>query len=398
MASQFSGMPQYLSDEVRVDCFLFTTDGRYVVTGSSTGPPQIWDMQSGELLRTVSGLDTGSGDLHLCCEETILAGHMGLGSNAPADIPPAYRKLELWDFASGRQLDTDPTVYYTASALLKAQNDQLLLARTSSEGTAVVIWDVARNQQVKEMKTSWTVGDADSLVSALVTPDNRYAVLGFLSPFTGNAHYLSFDLSRTFIEANSLEFDAYPECTVIISNVEAATGTRKGEIIIWDVQLARALRQLYQTSADPSSVGGASFAHLSAVNSLAISPNDMRYLVSASSDCTLKVWDLATETCSNTLTGHTDEVWCCALASSETLDMIASGSSDHTIRLWRRSTGKQLCWFNTHTDVFSIKVSPDGRTVAALGDKFGTRKLILLQMVKHRQRKQNTMPRTSDRV
>ena len=36
--------PGAAADEVRVDCCLMTNDGRNVVTGSSLGPPQVWDM------------------------------------------------------------------------------------------------------------------------------------------------------------------------------------------------------------------------------------------------------------------------------------------------------------------------------------------------------------------
>ena len=37
--------PGAAGDEVRVDCCLMAADGRSVVTGSSLGPPQVWDMQ-----------------------------------------------------------------------------------------------------------------------------------------------------------------------------------------------------------------------------------------------------------------------------------------------------------------------------------------------------------------
>ena len=37
--------PGAMGEEVRVDCCLMTTDGKSVVTGSSLGPPQVWDMQ-----------------------------------------------------------------------------------------------------------------------------------------------------------------------------------------------------------------------------------------------------------------------------------------------------------------------------------------------------------------
>lgn len=37
--------PGAAADEVRVDCCLMTSNGGSVITGSSLGPPQVWDMQ-----------------------------------------------------------------------------------------------------------------------------------------------------------------------------------------------------------------------------------------------------------------------------------------------------------------------------------------------------------------
>ena len=36
------------SEEIRVDCALLTQDGRYVVTSSIYGPPQVWDLRVSE--------------------------------------------------------------------------------------------------------------------------------------------------------------------------------------------------------------------------------------------------------------------------------------------------------------------------------------------------------------
>ena len=33
------------AEEIRVDCFQLTANGRYVVTGSVNGPPQVWDLK-----------------------------------------------------------------------------------------------------------------------------------------------------------------------------------------------------------------------------------------------------------------------------------------------------------------------------------------------------------------
>ena len=45
-ASNVQNVESLLTSEViRVDNVLMSRDGRFVITGSSTGPPQIWDMR-----------------------------------------------------------------------------------------------------------------------------------------------------------------------------------------------------------------------------------------------------------------------------------------------------------------------------------------------------------------
>lgn len=41
--------PGAMGEEIRVDCCLMTNDGRSVVTGSSLGPPQVWNMSVSHL-------------------------------------------------------------------------------------------------------------------------------------------------------------------------------------------------------------------------------------------------------------------------------------------------------------------------------------------------------------
>jgi len=61
--------------------------------------------------------------------------------------------------------------------------------------------------------------------------------------------------------------------------------------------------------------------------------------------------------------------------------MVVSGSRDGTIRLWKSAGGQLTSLFNAGVDIFSVRLSSDKRTIVALGDKFATRKLVMLQIV-----------------
>lgn len=65
-----------------------------------------------------------------------------------------------------------------------------------------------------------------------------------------------------------------------------------------------------------------------------------------------------------------------------------SGSRDKTIRLWRLKSGSEICSFNAGVDIFHVTMSRDKSTIVALGDKLGARKLIMLQVVRTKVRRQ----------
>jgi WD40 repeat protein len=64
------------------------------------------------------------------------------------------------------------------------------------------------------------------------------------------------------------------------------------------------------------------------------------------------------------LEGHTGPVF--AVAFSPDGQLLASGSYDHTVRLWNPATGKELQKLEGHTDlVQTVAFSPDGQLLAS---------------------------------
>lgn len=114
-------------------------------------------------------------------------------------------------------------------------------------------------------------------------------------------------------------------------------------------------------------------AHL--VWSVAISP-DGHVLASGGSDHAIRLWDLVSDHESRTLTGHGERVNTVAfspdsriLASGAGYVDVPSESADNTIKLWDVASGQVLRTLGGHRDpVLSVAFSPDGRTLASGGD------------------------------
>jgi WD40 repeat protein len=103
--------------------------------------------------------------------------------------------------------------------------------------------------------------------------------------------------------------------------------------------------------------------HASSVTSVAFSP-DGSLIASGSADYTIKLWRVSDGALVRTLTWHTDTVT--SVAFSPDGSLIASGSADYTIKLWRVSDGALVATLTGHTSsVASVAFSPDGSLIAS---------------------------------
>jgi WD40 repeat protein len=103
--------------------------------------------------------------------------------------------------------------------------------------------------------------------------------------------------------------------------------------------------------------------HSEAVMPVAFSPNG-KILASGSTDKTIKLWDVQTGALKQTLNGHSNGVH--SLEFSPDGTTLASGSDDKTIRLWNAQTGALKQTLTGHNSaVHTIAFSPDGNTLAS---------------------------------
>lgn len=105
--------------------------------------------------------------------------------------------------------------------------------------------------------------------------------------------------------------------------------------------------------------------HSGAVNAVYLT-RDGAAAVTVSKDCTARVWDVRSGSCTTVLSGHTDGINSAHLSSDER--MLVTASYDKTVRLWELSTGNCTAVLD-HTDsINSAHFSPNGRWVLSISD------------------------------
>jgi len=145
----------------------------------------------------------------------------------------------------------------------------------------------------------------------------------------------------------------------------AISASADGTLIVWDISAM--LPHLPQDSAsakdkaalaagrEPRILAG----HSKAVHAVALTP-DGRRAVSASTDHTLRVWDLDSGEKNHTLKGHDKAVTSVAVTPDS--HRAISASADGTLKLWDLRRGHKLETLKGHSDwVTDVAVTPDGR-------------------------------------
>ncbi|MCS6812476.1 MAG: NB-ARC domain-containing protein [Cyanobacteria bacterium] len=246
------------------------------------------------------------------------------------------RHIKLWDVATGlchQTLDatTNRNWAFSFPDWLKASS---LILAAGSDDRAITLWNVNQGR-LREVLS----GHTDTVQTVTFSQDGTLLASSSADHTIKLWDMTNGECLQTFGEKNhgvwSLSFGP-------LSSTNLTLGSNDGVIVsggddqmvkLWDVASGKCLRTMQ--------------GHMRRVWSFALS-HDHQTLATGSDDRKVRLWDVATGQCLGTLTGHTDWVWAVAFGFNDRL--LASGSDDNTIRLWDVSTGQCLQTLRGHSD------------------------------------------------
>jgi WD40 repeat protein len=248
----------------------FSSDGRYVLSGSVYHHAKIWDVATGKEMRIFYGPTDGNGTVAFSPD-----GKYALFTGS------RNHYLGLWDVESGRGI-----------APLRGHTDRVHTVTfspdsryaLSASGTTIKLWDIAKGSEIRTFeRQKWWIS------SVVFSPDGRHAL-------SGSGHTLKLWDIATGREVKTFSDGKGPMISVAFSpdGQQALSGLQDGAIVLWDVATGKEIR----------SVTG----HTGRVNSITVS-RDGRSFLSGGSDGTMRQWDAKTGTEIAQFIGLKDNEW-----------------------------------------------------------------------------------------
>jgi WD40 repeat protein/serine/threonine protein kinase len=335
--------PLVIRDKTEVNGLAWGQNGEFLASACGDGTIKVWNSGTGKLIRTLQNAHAGS-----VYSVAFNPDGRHLASTG------ADKKVRVWDLAAGRRVFEGPsgadhnrgTAYGVA---FSPDPDGRRLA-VGSDG-AVNVWDWEKNQLF--FPPTLPV-HANKGINVAFSRDGRRLASGGWGGKIIIWNAETGEHIHTLADANMPSALAFsPDGRGLVS---ASFGRR---LDVWDTTTGERVKTF------PAGDG--------LVLGAAVSPDGSR-LASAGQDKTVRIWEAETGRVVLELRGHTKASQGVAFSADGL--RLASGSWDGSIRVWDatplRGDEAQEAFTLSHGagEVFTIAVSPDGRSVASAG--FGT--------------------------
>jgi WD40 repeat protein len=318
-----------------VNAVALSAEGKRALSGSRDGTVKLWDVDSGDKLRTFKGHGRGVTAVALSAE-----GKRALSGSWDGTV-------KLWDVDSGDELGTFNGHGGAVNAVAVSADNKR--AVSGSDDETVKLWDVDSGKELRTFK-----GHGRGVTAVALSADGKRVLSGSrdrtvkLWDVDSGEELCTFEGHRDAVQAVALSADGR----------HALSGSHDRTVRLWDVDNGEALRVFE--------------GHGKGVWAVAVSADGKRAL-SGSDDCTLRLWEVDSYEELRTFEGHGRGVTAVAVGAEGKRAL--SGSDDCTVKLWEMESGAELRTFEGHVHrIVEVAVSTDGKGVLS-GSHDGTVKL-----------------------
>lgn len=316
-----------------VMCLQF--DDSFLITGGYDNTIKVWNIETGECLRTLTGHALCVRALHFD-EAKLISGSMD-------------RTLKIWNYHTGQCIRT---LQGHTDGVVTLDFDSRILASGSVDAT-IKIWNFATGEcstlkghcdlvnKVQIYKKKLLVSASDDATVKLWDIASRTCLRTF------NGHVRQVQCLQTSGDALISIIADRMRQKVHENGAGGATSTNVCSINRSGiVEPTRPPSPLHDPSSDTET------------------PTMMPIIITGGLDNMLKIWDVETGECLNTLFGHVEGVWSLAFDKLR----IVSGSLDRTIKVWDTESGRCLYTLSGHEGPVTCVGLGDTRIVSGADD------------------------------
>jgi WD40 repeat protein/serine/threonine protein kinase len=331
--------PLVVREKTEVNSLAFSPEGELFAAALGDGSIKVWNSRTGTEVRTFPAHTDAVFSVAFNPDGRHLA-------STGAD-----RNVKVWDWTTGRNVFTCPSQsdadHNRGMGYVVAFSPDGRRLAAGSDG-AVTLWDWENQRPALPPLT----GHAKKGISVAFSADGRLLASGSWSGevmiWNAESGERLQTLSHHDNPVSALAFS--PDGRYLVS------GSFDRRVIVWDARIGKRLQTIEPRNG--------------LVLGVAFSPDGLR-IVSAGEEKTVQVWDPATGREVLDLRGHTEMSQ--GVAFSPNGQRLASSGGDGTVRVWdgtplRRDEAQEAFTLSQHvTEVWTMAVSPDGRSIASAG-------------------------------
>ncbi len=340
----------------QVRSLVFSPDDKILASGSRDTTIKLWDINTGRVGQTLTGIPTWVTGLVFGMDgQTLISG------SKPFISGEFFGQIIKWDIGSDQRLNNRILIEGFSTADNLAFNPQDSKMLVGSIGDTVMLWNNTDDGEFEQIHP-----DSPGLQRVhdiVFRPDGQ--ILAYAGCQQGDSSRCQGNV-RLWSVINQAELHNLIGYTDAVYGIAfspngriLASGDGKGMITLWNVE----------TPSDPQRIGETFQAHGNG-HLFSLIFIDDEILVSGHFDSTIKLWRVgATENPLIVLNDHRNHVTDLVINRND--DLLVSSSGDFTVRLWDlavRENPQPITRLSGHTDwVESVAISADGRTLASGG-------------------------------